>query len=482
MNPALKYTPTIGLEVHVQLSTRSKIFCGCSTKFGAEPNSHTCPVCLGLPGVLPVLNRAALDSAIKVALALGCKIQEMMKFDRKSYFYPDLPKNFQISQFDLPLGSGGKLEFLVNDRKKKVKITRVHLEEDAGKLMHTGGGNKSLVDFNRTGTPLLEIVSEPDITSSEEAYEYLAELKSILKYLDVSDCNMEEGSLRCDANISVKLKSAGELGDKVELKNMNSFKGVKNALDYEIARQTVALEDGDKVAHETRLWNEAKQETRSMRSKEEAFDYRYFPEPDLAPFTIASKDVKKIKEGLPELPNKRLARFVTEYSLTQGAAYAIVKEKDVADYFEETAGVYKGDPKFIANWITGDIASEMNKRYACIRGLGIPPARLAELIQLIDEGAISGKIAKGILLDMIETRKPPRSIVESKGLLQIKDESELTGVVDGVIKANTGPVEEYRKGKKGVLGFLVGQVMKATGGKANPKIANKLLTERINKT
>jgi len=482
LNPAIKYTPTIGLEVHVQLSTRSKIFCSCSTKFGAEPNSHTCPVCLGLPGVLPVLNKTALDSAIKVALALGCKIQKMMKFDRKSYFYPDLPKNFQISQFDLPLGSGGILEFLVNDRKKKVKIKRVHLEEDAGKLMHTGSGNKSLVDFNRTGTPLLEIVSEPDIASPEEAYEYLTELKSILKYLEVSDCNMEEGSLRCDANVSVKLKSTKELGDKVELKNMNSFRGVKNALDYEIARQIVVLEDGDKVAHETRLWNEAKQETKSMRSKEEAFDYRYFPEPDLVPFTIAAKDIKKIKEGLPELPNKRLARFVTEYGLSQGAAYGIVKEKDVADYFEETAGIYKGEPKFIANWITGDIMSEMNKRYACIRGLGIQPARLAELIQLIDEGAISGKIAKGILLDMIETRKPPRSIVESKGLLQIKDEGELTGIVDDVIRANTGPVKEYRKGKKGVLGFLVGQVMKATGGKANPKIANKLLTERINKT
>ena len=479
MTQAAKYETTIGLEVHTQLSTKSKIFCGCSTKFGAPANSQTCPVCLGLPGVLPVLNKEVLRFAIKVGLALDCKIQNKMKFDRKNYFYPDLPKNFQISQYDLPLATDGRLDLSVDGKEKTIRIKRVHLEEDAGKLMHLEGEDASLVDFNRTGMPLLEIVSEPDIGSPQEAYDYLVELKSILKYLDVSDCNMEEGSLRCDANISIRPKGQKALGVKAELKNMNTFKGVKNALQYEIDRQSKVLDEGGSIVQETRLWNEAEAKTYSMRTKEEAFDYRYFPEPDLVPFFFDKKLIESIKETLPELPKDRLERFLRDYKLSSPSATLIVNDKETADYFEECAKLYKKNPQIIANWIGGDILSESNKRNVSIAALGIAPADIADMLKLIDNGTISGKMAKGLLQEMIETRKKPSALVKSKGLSQIKDKGQLAKVLEEVIAANPKPVKDYKKGKTNVLIFLVGQVMKATKGKANPKLVNELLKQKM---
>ncbi|MBL7069334.1 MAG: Asp-tRNA(Asn)/Glu-tRNA(Gln) amidotransferase subunit GatB [Candidatus Omnitrophica bacterium] len=476
-----RYEAVMGLEVHVQLSTKSKIFCGCSTKFGAEANTKTCPVCLGLPGALPVLNREVLHRAIKVGLALDCRTAKMMKFDRKNYFYPDLPKDFQISQYDLPLAANGRLGILTDGKERTVRIKRVHLEEDAGKLIHMEDEDASLVDFNRTGMPLLEIVSEPDISSPEEAYDYLTQLKTILKYLEVSDCNMEEGSLRCDANISIRPKGQVELGVKTELKNMNTFKGVKNALQYEIKRQGEVLDEGGTIKQETRLWDEAKGRTSPMRTKEEAFDYRYFPEPDLVPFIIDKELVESIRKGLPELPRRRLERFIEDYKLPPAAASLLVNEKEVADYFEDAAGIYKKDAKVVANWITGDIQGELNKRSLSIKELGIKPNDLADMIKMIDEGSITGKIAKGLLADMVETKMNPRKIVESKGLLQIKDKGELDKILYEVIKANPKPVIDYKNGKVNVLTFLVGQVMKATKGKANPKMVNDLLRERMDK-
>ncbi len=483
MTTTAKYETTIGLEVHVQLSTQSKIFCGCSTKFGAAANTQTCPVCMGLPGALPVFNRKVLSYAIKVGLAVNCSIAGMMKFDRKNYFYPDLPKGFQISQYDLPLAANGELVILTGGVQKKIRITRVHLEEDAGKLIHVEGEDSSLVDFNRCGTPLLEIVSEPDIDSPQEAYDYLTELKAILKYLGVSDCNMEEGSLRCDANISLRPKGQRELGVRTELKNMNTFKGVKNALEYEIERQEEILEDGGRIVQETRLWNDAAGKSSSMRSKEEAFDYRYFPEPDLVPFTVDKKLVGSVRETIPELPRKRYERFLSDYKLPVLAASTIVQDKDTADYFEECATLYK-KPHIIANWITGDILSEFNKRFssernATIMDLGIKPEDLVEMLRLIDKGEISGKIAKAILPEMIETKQSPDEIVKAKGMFQIKDKDELAKILDGVISSNAKPVEDYKNGKEAALAFLVGQVMKATKGKASPKIVNEMLKERM---
>jgi aspartyl-tRNA(Asn)/glutamyl-tRNA(Gln) amidotransferase subunit B len=480
-----KLKATIGLEVHAQLSTKSKIFCGCSTSFGAPPNTHTCPVCLGLPGVLPVFNRKVLDYAMKVGLALGCKIAPMMKFDRKNYFYPDLPKDFQISQFDLPLAADGSLEINSGDGRKTIRIKRVHLEEDAGKLTHIEGKDASLVDYNRCGTPLLEIVSEPDLESPEEAYEYLTELKAVLKYLDVSDCNMEEGSLRCDANISMRPASRKELGVKAELKNMNSFKGVKAALGYEIARQREVIEDGGKVTQETRLWNEAKQRTFSMRAKEEAFDYRYFPEPDLVPLMVSDEMVAPVRASLPELPRAKRKRFAEDYKLQPVAVSTLASAHALADFFEESIKLYN-KPQVVANWITGDILSELNKRssqddISGIESLGITPGHLADMLALIDRGEISGKIAKSILPEMIDTGKGPKEIVESKGLSQIKDKGELDGILDSVISAHPQPVADYKSGKAAALTFLVGQVMKASRGKANPKMVNELLKERMEK-
>lgn len=479
MTPKAKYNTTIGLEVHVHLATQSKIFCSCKTTFGAKPNTQVCPVCMGFPGVLPVLNRQVLHFAIKAGLALGCNITKTMKFDRKSYFYPDLPKNFQISQYDLPLAADGSLEIPSGTGKRTIRIKRVHLEEDAGKLIHVGSENASLVDYNRSGMPLLEIVSEPDLASPEEAYDYLTELKAILKYLEISDCNMEEGSLRCDANVSIRPAKKKGLGVKTELKNMNTFKGVKNALQYEVERQGRILDKNGKITQDTRLWKESEGRTYSMRTKEEAFDYRYFPEPDLVPFILDRDLVESIKKSLPELPQERLKRFISDYELSDAQARQLVSEKDLADYFEECAKFYDKDTRIIANWISGDIQGELNKRNISIKKLGLKPESLGSMLALIEAGAITGKMAKGLLLDVIETGKPPRELIKSKGLSQIKDEGELAKIIEGVIKANPKPVSDYKNGKTNALIFLVGQVMKASKGKANPKIVNELLRKHM---
>ncbi|MFH1995958.1 MAG: Asp-tRNA(Asn)/Glu-tRNA(Gln) amidotransferase subunit GatB [Candidatus Omnitrophota bacterium] len=474
----MEYEAVIGLEVHLQLDTKTKAFCGCSTEFGAAPNSHTCPVCLGLPGSLPVLNRKAFLSAIKVALALDCEIQPFVKFDRKNYYYPDLPKNYQISQFDKPVSYDGHLEIVSGGRTKRIAIKRVHLEEDAGKLIHQADGCCSLVDLNRTGTPLLEIVTEPDLRSPEESYEYLTSLKSILEYLEVSDCDMEKGSLRCDANISIRKKGDTGLSDRVELKNMNSFKGARSALGYEFDRQIDALESGEPVRQETRLWNAEKEITVSMRTKEEARDYRYFPEPDLVPFEVDNETVAAIRRELPELPASKRARFIRDFGLSEYDAGALTAGKDVAAFFEECAGMYR-ETKTIANWLMGDIASQMNIRKAGIPELGIEPRSLAELLSMIDEGTISGKIAKDVLIDMIETKKAPRDIVESRGITQISDGDELGSIVREIVDANQKTVDDYKAGKKNALAFLVGQAMKRTKGRANPKSVNELLHKII---
>ncbi len=480
MTPKKQYETVIGLEVHVHLLTQSKIFCGCSTKFGAKPNTQTCPVCLGFPGVLPVFNREVLNLAIRVGTALECTITDRMKFDRKNYFYPDLPKNFQISQYDLPLAADGSLTVQSDDKNKRIRIKRVHLEEDAGKLIHDEEDSSSLVDFNRCGMPLLEIVSEPDISSPDEAYNYLTELKAILRYLGVSDCNMEEGSLRCDANISLRPKGQKTLGVKTELKNMNTFKGVKAALEHEVERQTKLLEEGKKIKQDTRLWNEAKGRTYSMRSKEEAFDYRYFPEPDLVPFLIEKKLVDQIRSTLPELPKERLKRFISDYKLSAAPANLLTKDRETADYFEECAKLYK-DARIIANWIGTDMLSEANKKSLTISTLGIDPVSIVDMLKLIDDGTITGKIAKEVLHEMVETKKPPQEIVKNKGLSQIKDEGEIIKMLDGVIASNPKAVEDYKSGKSTAITFLVGQAMRATKGKANPKMVNELLKRRLDK-
>lgn len=479
----MTYEPVIGLEVHVQLATKSKLFCACSTHFGDEPNSNTCPVCLGWPGSLPVLNEQALKLGIKVGLALHCRISDRIKFDRKNYFYPDLPKAYQISQYDQPVNQGGFIMIEVKNQageleKKKIGITRAHLEEDAGKLLHEGVKDGSLVDYNRTGTPLLEIVSEPDLRSPEEAYDYLTNLKAILQYLEVSDCNMEEGSLRCDANVSVRKQGAEAFGTKAEIKNLNSFKAVQKAIQYEIERQTDVLENHGKVIQETRLWNEAKGQTFSMRSKEEAHDYRYFPEPDLVPFTISRDLVAEIEKTLPELPQAREARLVKDYGLPVYDAHVLVQEKKLADYFEKCLTL-KVSPKLVSNWIQSELLALLNLKKADITVSPVKPEDLAGLIALIENNTISGKIAKDVLPEMFETGKSAKAIVESKGLVQVTDTKFIEEVAEKVIAANPKVVEDFKQGKKQALGFLVGQLMKETKGKANPKIANEILAKKI---
>ena len=470
----MEYEPVIGLEVHLQLSTKTKAFCGCSTLFGQRPNSQTCPVCLGFPGSLPKLNHEAFRYAIKVALALGCEIQKFVKFDRKNYYYPDLPKNFQISQYDMPIAFNGFVEAASGAASKKIRVKRVHLEEDAGKLMHETGGPYSFVDYNRAGMPLLEIVTEPDIASPDEAYNYLSNLKAILSYLDVSDCDMEKGSLRCDANISVRPKGTTGLGSKVELKNMNSFKNVRNALEYEASRQAEAAASGEKIPQETRLWDADKLITISMRTKEEAHDYRYFPEPDLVPFVIEAKVVDQIKKEIPELPVMRRARFIEDFKLSDYDAGVLVSDKETADYFEETAELYN-KPKIIANWIAGDILALLNEKNITIGKSGILPKDLAELLNMIDAGTISGKMAKDVLTEAFETKAPPAAIVKSKGLSQISDSKALEEIMKSVLAKNEKSVNDYRSGKTNAFTFLVGQVMRETKGKANPSIVNEIL-------
>lgn len=468
----------IGLEVHVQLKTRSKLFCACPNEFGAEPNRNTCPVCLGLPGSLPVLNREALRFAAKVGLALNCQIAERIKFDRKNYFYPDLPKAYQISQYDMPVATRGFLEMETYEGIKRVGLTRAHLEEDAGKLLHEGIKEGSLVDYNRAGVPLLEIVSEPDLRSPEEAYEYLTALKAILQYLDVSDCDMEKGSLRCDANVSVRPKGESKLGTKVEIKNMNSFRAVEKALEYEIRRQTEAVEKGEKLVQETRLWNESRGQTFSMRSKEYAHDYRYFPEPDLVPFTLSRSEVEEIRKTLPELPAARAERLIRQYGISEADAFRLVEDKKLVGYYE--ACVAEGaNPKLASNWIQSELLGHLNEKGFGIEASPVSAKNLAGLVRLIEGDTISGKIAKDVLPEMLETGKTAEAIVKDKGLVQVTDTKAIEQVVDKVLAANPKSIEDFKAGKKQAIGFLVGQVMKETQGKANPKMVNEILERKL---
>ena len=474
----MKYQTVIGLEVHLQLNTKTKAFCGCPVDFGQTPNSGVCPVCLGLPGSLPVYNKEALNSAIKLALAFSCQIQEHTKFDRKNYFYPDLPKNYQISQFDLPLSRNGYLDIASEGKTKRIGITRVHLEEDAGKLIHET--TSSLVDFNRTGVPLLEIVSEPDLSSPQEAFDYLTSLKNIIEYLDVSDCDMEKGSLRCDANISLRPEGVKELGVKTELKNMNSFKGVKDALTFEVGRQTELLEAGSAMSQETRLWDAQKNETVSMRSKEGAKDYRYFPDPDLTVFIIDQEMVSKTKAQLPELPQEKMQRFIRDYGLSEYDAKILVSSKKDAEFAEECIRKYPGkDKKIMVNWLIGPLLSEANSRKLNLCQLNVNKDELISLIEFVENQSISHLSAKLVLTQMIDSAKGAALIIKENNMLQISDTAELERIIDQAILENEKSVSSFKAGKTNALMFLVGQVMKKSSGKANPKVVGDLIKRRL---
>ena len=478
----MEYETIIGLEVHAQLLTDSKIFCGCSTRFGESPNNNTCPVCLGMPGVLPVLNRKVVELTIKAALATSCRIVSYSQFARKNYFYPDLPKGYQISQYELPLARGGciELEMDQGQRTKKIGINRIHMEEDAGKLLHELDGvpaDHSYVDFNRTGVPLIEIVSEPHINTPEEASEYLRILRSLLQYLEVCDGNMEQGSFRCDANISLRPRGAGVLGTKVEIKNMNSFRNVMRALEYEAGRQASLLDSGEKIIQETRLWDVNKGVTESMRGKEEAHDYRYFPDPDLVPLVIDDAWIEEIRSTLPELPREKKERFIREYALPEYDANILTATRQLADYFETCVSLGP-PPKSVSNWIMGDILRHVPDTRD-IAQFSVTPSHLAEMILMVDQGIISGKIAKTVFEDMAATGKMPEEIVKERGLVQVSDESALEKAIQEVLNANEDQVAQYRQGKEKVFGFLVGQVMKLTKGKANPQVVNELLKKML---
>jgi len=471
----MEYEAVIGLEVHIHLKTKSKAFCGCSTEFGSAPNSQVCPICLGFPGSLPVLNRQALEYAIKVGLALSCRVQEYTKFDRKHYYYPDLPKNYQISQYDLPVSKDGFLDIYPEGVQKRIRIKRAHLEEDAGKLMHED--DKSLVDFNRAGIPLLEIVTEPDITTPIEAYEYLTSLKSIIEYLGVSDCDMEKGSLRCDVNVSIRPKGSEGLGTKVELKNMNSFKGVKDALTYEIERQINALGEKEAIIQETRLWDLSTAQTSAMRTKEEAKDYRYFPEPDLPPFIVSQAQIEEIKKTIPELPREKMQRFVREYGLSEYDAKILVLNKEDAEFAEECLKGYPDkDKKPIANWIIGPLTA-LTSSSTGIAQLKIPGGidEFIKLVKLVQEDKISNLTAKSVLNESIASGILSSNIIQEKNLAQVSDVASLQKEVEAVLGENLKSVQAYKEGKTNALMFLVGQVMKRSGGRANPKVVQEIL-------
>ena len=476
----MEYETVIGLEVHVQLATASKLFCGCPTKFGAPPNSHVCPVCLGLPGVLPVLNARAFEWGMKVALAFGCRLAQTMKFDRKQYFYPDLPKNYQISQYDQPLARDGHLDIVVGSATKRIGIHRIHLEEDAGKLVHDTPGPFSGVDFNRAGIPLLEIVSEPDLRDPEEAYQYLLDLKAVLRYLNVSTCNMEEGSLRCDANISLRPAGTTALGAKVEVKNLNSFKAVKAALEYERARQAAQLDAGQRVVQETRLWNARSQRTESMRSKEEASDYRYFPEPDLVPFVIESRLAQTIAGNLPELPAQRRHRLTDAYKLSAYDAHVLTQHPRLADLFEQAAAAYR-DPKPVANWVMGELAAYLNVKGLEPDDLVYEPRWLVHLLDAIDNRTISGTMAKELFAESLEQRLDPQQIIAERGLRQIVDEEALSRLADEVIAGFPASAQDYRKGKMNALMFLIGKGMQRSQGKADARQLAAILKRKLDK-
>ncbi|TCP24120.1 aspartyl/glutamyl-tRNA(Asn/Gln) amidotransferase subunit B [Scopulibacillus darangshiensis] len=468
----------IGLEVHVELKTNSKIFCGCSTEFGAPPNTHTCPICLGHPGVLPVLNHQAVEFAMRAAMALNCEIAEDTKFDRKNYFYPDNPKAYQISQFDKPIGENGHIEIEVNGKKKRIGITRLHLEEDAGKLTHSGDG--SLVDFNRVGTPLVEIVSEPDIRTPEEAYAYLEKLKAIMQYTGVSDCKMEEGSLRCDANLSLRPYGRDEFGTKTELKNLNSFTFVQKGLEHEQKRQAEVLMSGGIIDQETRRYDEASKKTILMRVKEGSDDYRYFPEPDLVKLSIDQDWMDKVKAEIPELPDARRERYIQDLKLPAYDAMVLTQSKPMSDFFEEMMAI-GADAKLASNWLMGEVSAYLNANNKEIDDVPLTAAGLAKMIQLIEKGTISSKIAKKVFKELIEKGGDPEEIVKAKGLVQISDEGALRDAVMPILEENKQSMIDYKNGKDRALGFLVGQVMKATKGKANPQMVNKIILEEIEK-
>ncbi|MCC6347698.1 MAG: Asp-tRNA(Asn)/Glu-tRNA(Gln) amidotransferase subunit GatB [Nitrospirales bacterium] len=473
-----KYEAVIGLEVHAQMLTETKLFCGCSTKFGAEPNTQTCPVCTGMPGVLPVLNRKAVEFAVKTGLATRCRVSPYSRFARKNYFYPDLPKGYQISQYELPLCEGGYVEIVLDGAVKRIGITRIHMEDDAGKNIHEGAGNYSFVDLNRAGVPLMEIVSEPDIRSPREAAEYMRKLRSIVRYLGVCDGNMEQGSLRCDANVSVRPVGQKEFGVKAELKNMNSFRFVEKALEYEIKRQIQVLEEGGKIVQETRLWDSAAGVTHSMRSKEEAHDYRYFPEPDLVPLVTGQETIEAAASSLPELPDALRGRFVSGYGLPEYDADLLTSEKSVAGWYEEAVKA-GGQPKAVSNWMMGELMRLLNEEGKSIEECLVRPAQLAGMLQLIDQGTISGKIAKAVFEEMYRTGRGAGDVVKEKGLVQISDEGAIEAVIDEIIAKNPAEADRLRVGEEKLMGFFVGQVMKAMKGKANPQLLNELLKKKL---
>ncbi|MGD1212511.1 MAG: Asp-tRNA(Asn)/Glu-tRNA(Gln) amidotransferase subunit GatB [Candidatus Acidiferrales bacterium] len=472
-----RYEAVIGLEVHAQLQTLTKAFCGCSTKFGAAPNSNTCPVCLGLPGALPVLNRRALELALRASLAIHCKIQERSRFARKNYFYPDLPKGYQISMYELPLATGGALEIEVEGEKKRIGITRLHMEDDAGKSLHEGfpeSDRWSYIDFNRCGVPLIEIVSEPDLRTPAEAYAYLNTLKQILEYTEVSDCNMEEGSLRCDANVSVRQRGATKLGTKAEVKNLNSFRYLSHALEYEIERQIGVLEAGGTISQETRLWNVAAGRTEPMRSKEFAHDYRYFPDPDLLPVAISAATIDEVRRAMPELPDAKVARFLRDYGITPYDAGVLTATRALADYFE--AAVKAGAPaKTAANWISVELLRRLNDAAKDIADCPVDPAALAELLAKIEKGEITAASGKKVFATMFETGKRAAAIIAAEGLAQITDTSAIEKIAREIIAKNADNVAKYRAGNEGVFKFFVGQVMRETRGQANPQLVNEIV-------
>lgn len=475
----MEFVPVIGLEVHAQLKTRTKIFCSCSTRFGAPPNTHVCPVCLGMPGVLPVLNQGVVEFAMRMALATGCRIAPESRFARKNYFYPDLPKGYQISQYELPIAESGHVNITRADgSKKRIGITRIHMEEDAGKLIHDPDRALSMVDYNRTGVPLIEIVSEPDIASPEEAGAYLRQLRAILRYLDISDGNMEEGSFRCDANVSVRPENSEQLGTRTELKNLNSFKFVEKALAYEIKRQVGVLRENGAVVQETRLWDTVKSRTVSMRGKEEAHDYRYFPDPDLVPLQIDEKWQARVQSELPELPDQRKERFMDQYALPAYDADVLTASRELADYFEACLEQVN-NAKLVSNWVMGNLLGLLNAEGKTIEQSPLTPDQMAELLKLVDEAVISGKIAKSVFDEMVASGKPAKAIVEEKGLVQVTDASAIETAVDAVIERCPDEVAAYKGGKKKLLGFFVGQVMKETRGKANPQMVNELLNKKL---
>jgi aspartyl-tRNA(Asn)/glutamyl-tRNA(Gln) amidotransferase subunit B len=472
------YEVVIGVEVHAQLRTKSKLFCGCGTMFGLTANSQTCPLCLGLPGTLPVLNQAAVEMAVRAGLALNCTIAANNLFARKNYFYPDLPKGYQISQYEAPICEHGWIEIAANEGKRRVRIRRAHLEEDAGKSVHVAGMNGSRVDLNRAGTPLLEIVTEPDLRSADEVVAYLKSLRDVLMYLEVCDGNMDEGSFRCEPNLSLRPLGQKEFGTKVELKNINSFKFVKDAIEYEIKRQTKVLSEGGKINQETRLWNLNRGETVVMRSKEEAHDYRYFPDPDLVPLKLEKEWIEGCRKHVTELPAARLQRFVSEFALSEYDAGVLTASKAVADYFESCVRLFN-QPKTVSNWVMGELTREWNNSGTDASASPVSPERLVSLLQMVEKGTVSLKVAREIFPEVYSSGKAPEQIVQEKGLIQVSDEGALDKIIDEVLAKNPTQVAQFKEGKQQVLGFLVGQVMKASGGKANPGKVNELLRKRL---